>query len=41
MDKILKEGLINKIITRVDISSTINTSNINGESSSSYKESVS
>ena len=41
VDKILKEGLINKIITRVDISSTINTSNINGESSSSYKESVS
>ena len=38
VDKDLKEGLINKIITRVDLSSSVEISNIDGKSSSSFKE---
>lgn len=41
VDKQMKEGLINKIITKIDLSSSLETSNINGESKSSFSEKIS
>lgn len=40
VDKRMKEGLINKIITKIDVSSTLETSNVNGESSSMFSEKI-
>ena len=41
VDKQMKEGLINKIITKIDLSSSLQISNINGESKSSFSEKIS
>lgn len=40
VDKILKEGLINKIITKIDLASSLETSNIDGVSKSTFNEKI-
>ena len=41
VDKQMKEGLINKIITKIDLSSSLETSNIEGQSKSTFTEKIS